>query len=307
VAVELALRGLQIGMGDEVVLAGYDFSGNFRAIEAVGAQPVLVDIGRDHWCLDVNRLIDAVSAHTRAVIVSHLHGTLADMPRLIDVARQHNLWVVEDACQSQGATLQGRVAGAWGDVSVLSFGGSKLLTAGRGGAVLTNRTDVFQRAKIFCERGNHAYPLSELQAAVLPPQLGKLADRNRLRQANVELLIGQLADIAALQPVRDRIAGNVPSYYKLAFRYHRELCGNWPRDRFLTTAQAEGIPFDSGFRGFFRRGASRCRQASDLECSRHAADEVVLLHHPILLEPVSTMDCLASAIRKVVRHATSGG
>ncbi len=85
-AVELALRGLRVRPGDEVILAGYDFPGNFRAIEAVGAFPVLVDIEPRTWCLAAGQLQAAVNRQTRAVIVSHLHGGLADMRRITDMA-----------------------------------------------------------------------------------------------------------------------------------------------------------------------------------------------------------------------------
>jgi perosamine synthetase len=307
VAVELALRGLQIGPGDEVILAGYDFSGNFRAIEAVGARPVLVDIGADHWCLDAERVAEAVTPDTRGVVVSHLHGTLADMRRLVEVARQHHLVIVEDACQVPGATVQGRVAGGWGHAAVLSFGGSKLLTAGRGGAVLTQDDLVYQRMKIYCERGNHAFPLSELQGAVLPPQIRQLAARNRVRQASVERLVARLAAATALRPVRDTNAENVTSYYKLGFQYDPAAGGNWPREQFLAALQAEGVPCDAGFRGFARRGAGRCRQSGSLAHSRQAAESLVLLHHPILLQPAATVDGLAAAILKVERHARQLG
>ncbi|MCA9270789.1 MAG: aminotransferase class V-fold PLP-dependent enzyme, partial [Planctomycetales bacterium] len=137
IAVELALRGLRIGPADEVLLAGYDFAGNFRAIEAVGATPVLVDLEPGTWTMDPQQAADAIGPATKAMIVSHLHSSVAPMRELVDLARQRGLRVVEDACQAQGAIVQGRPAGAWGDVGVWSFGGSKLLSAGRGGAIFT--------------------------------------------------------------------------------------------------------------------------------------------------------------------------
>src|SRR5690606_8468971 len=138
----LALRGLKIGPGDEVLLAGYDFAGNFRAIEAVGARPALIDINPATWCLDVDLLESAIGPETRAVIASHLHGGLVPMRRLMQLASARGIAVVEDACQAPGAIIDGRRAGTWGDAGVLSFGGSKLLTAGRGGAVLTQSAEV---------------------------------------------------------------------------------------------------------------------------------------------------------------------
>ena len=298
VAVELALRGLRIGTGDEVILAAYDFPGNFRCIEASGALPVLVDIDPQTWCLDYRGVERAIGPATRAILVSHLHGGLADMRAICRLAAERGLAVVEDACQATGAELQGRCAGTWGDVGVLSFGGSKLLTAGRGGALLTRREDVYQRVKIFCERGNHAFPLSELQAAVLLPQINRLAERNRTRGANVRRLAGRPGQDARLRAVALDQPECSPSYFKLAWLYQPRRPTS--RESFLAASQAEGIPLDAGFRGFTHRGSRRCRRGGTLTHSRTAADSTVLLHHPILLQPETTIERLANAIRKVL-------
>ena len=193
--------GLRVSDGDEVILAGYDFPGNFRAVEAVGAVPVLVDIQRRTWCLDAAQLELAWSPRVRAILVSHLHGGLAAMPEIRAWADLRAVAVVEDACQVPGARIDGRLAGTWGDVGVLSFGGSKLLSAGRGGALLTDRSDVVQRIKIYSERGNQAYPLSELQAAVLLPQLESLAERNQQRLENAMRLLELCRGFPDLEPV----------------------------------------------------------------------------------------------------------
>jgi perosamine synthetase len=304
IAVEIALRGLRLGPGDEVILGGYDFPGNFRAIEAVGAVPVLVDVEAGNWCLDPELVEAAVSPQTRALMVSHLHSGIADMQRLRAVADRHGMAVIEDACQAPGARVQGRVAGTWGDVSVLSFGGSKLLTAGRGGVVMTGREDIWQRAKIFCERGNLAFPLSELQAAVLLPQLQKLADRNATRRRNVAELLTQLASTVGVRFVGANPLDSVPSYYKLAWRFSSDECGGWSRENFIAAVQAEGISLDSGFRGFVRRG-NRCRRFGTLTNSEQAASSALLLHHPVLLESEEKVQQVAVGISKVCQTARS--
>jgi dTDP-4-amino-4,6-dideoxygalactose transaminase len=298
-AVELALRGLKIGTSDEVILAGYDFPGNFRAVEATGAKPVLVDVETDGWLLDVDSLSAAISDRTRAVIVSHLHGQLADMPRIMRLSRPLGLVVVEDACQATGARIGSRVAGSWGDVGVLSFGGSKLLTAGRGGAILTRDAEVHQRAKVFCQRGNHAYPLSELQAAVLLPQLEVLDERNEIRSAAVARLLTAAGDLPGLRPLVQRTPDSEPSYYKLAWRYVPQELHDCPIDEFVAALQAEGLPFDRGFRGFALRSDRRCRKSGTLENSRRAAETTIVLHHPILLEPPPRIDAVAHGMAKV--------
>jgi perosamine synthetase len=308
IAVELALRGLKVGPGDEVILAAYDFPGNFRAIEAIGARPVLVDLAPQSWTLDVEQVAAAVRPQTKAVIVSHLHGSLAAMARLRAIADERGLAIVEDACQVPGATIAGRPAGSWGDCGVFSFGGSKLLTAGRGGAIVTSREDVLQRIKIFCERGNDAFAMSELQAAVLVPQIPQLAAANQKRLNAVRMLLASCGDLAGLQPLHlVQQSSDQPAYYKLPWRLagNDDVCDSPQfeqlRARFITAAQAEGVAMDEGFRGFARRTSQRCRSVGDLHHARRAAAGAVLLHHPVLLEPATTIARVAEAIRKVAR------
>ena len=325
VAVELALRGVGVVAGDEVILAAYDFPGNFRAVEAIGATPVLVDIEPDTWCLDADELFNAIGPNTKAILVSHLHGGFARMCRIRELADAHGIAVVEDACQVPGARVEGRPAGGWGDASVLSFGGSKLLTAGRGGAMITRHHEVLQRAKIFSERGNLAFPLSELQAAVLLPQLDRLEERNAQRQESVNLLLSRTNGLQGLsragegkdkqpenlaqgkkaeaQPKRESSELPDPEnqrvYYKLAWRFEQEHFHPVNREDFLAAAEAEGLPIGSGFRGFTRRSQRRCRKVGNLEHSERAAEQTVLLHHTALLAPPATVHQVANALEKV--------
>lgn len=303
IGVEIALRGLKVGPDDEVVLAGYDFGGNFRAVEATGARPVLVDIEPDTWCLDAGRVESALSDQTRAVIVSHLHGCLADMTAIAEIAGRRGLAIVEDACQVPGAVVAGRPPGSLSDVSVHSFGGSKLLTAGRGGAVLTDRDDVQQRMKIFCERGNHAFPLSQLQAVVLLPQLAKLNERNHVRRQNVTRLLADLKDAAALRPAAQKPERGTPTFYKVPWLYDSSACSSVSRNVFVAAVRAEGVALDAGFRGFTKRPTSVCRRPDRLANSARAACDTVLLHHPVLLAGEETIDRAARAIRRVIDNA----
>lgn len=299
-AVELALRGVKVRPGDEVILAGYDFPGNFRAVEAIGARAVLVDIEPHTWCLAVEQVEAAISPETKAVLVSHLHGGVADMERLVALCRARGIAVVEDACQSPGSEVQGRVAGTWGDVGVLSFGGSKLLTAGRGGAIVTNDAQIAQRAKIACERGNNAFPLSELQAAVLCPQLRRLPVDNALRLANATRLRMLTAALPGLIPVTSPPERGSSGYYKFAWSYAPATLDGAPRESFVAAMQAEGVAIGAGFRSFVGRSAKRCRRVGNLPHSRAAAEATVLLHHPVLLSSTETVDRVVLALRKVL-------
>jgi dTDP-4-amino-4,6-dideoxygalactose transaminase len=302
-AVELGLRMLQIGPGDEVVLAGYDFAGNFRAIEAVGARPVLVDIVPGRWHLDLEQLAGLRSSNVKAIVVSHLHGALAPMKLICELAASRGWRVLEDACQATGAIVDGRSAGTWGDVGAFSFGGSKLLTAGRGGAVVTRNPVLLQRAKVFCEQGNHAFPLSELQAAVLLPQIRQLEALNAQRRRAVAQLANALAGlggndflIAAPEPK----GGDEPAYYKLGLLVAApgaaEEAGR--RQKIIDLLQAEGVAIDAGFRGFAHRSSARCRKFGDLPHATFAASATLVLHHSELLADDSELQLLAQRLAK---------
>ncbi len=301
IAVELALRGLGVGPGDEVVIAAYDFPGNFRAVESIGARVVLVDIDPHSGNLDPETLWEAVGPDTKAVVASHLHGGFVRMERLMEVARKLKIAVVEDACQAMGGMVDARKAGTWGDAGVLSFGGSKLLTAGRGGAVLSSDAAVHQRIKVFSERGNQAYPLSELQAAVIRPQLALLAEHTRYRADRARQLISALAEVSCLTALIAHNTPDLPAFYKLGFWYCPDAAAGTTRADFLAAVQAEGIALFEGFRGFGLRGSRRCRKVGSLMHANEAANRMAILHHPVLMEPPEVIDRVAAAIAKVSR------
>ncbi|MBI3466777.1 MAG: aminotransferase class V-fold PLP-dependent enzyme [Planctomycetes bacterium] len=302
-AVELALRALKLGHGAEVILSAYDYGGNFLSVLAVGARPVLVELDRNNWNMAPAEIEQAVSPATRAIIVSHLHGGVVPMSQVIEIARRHKLWVVEDAAQMPGARIEGRKAGTWGDVGALSFGGSKLLTAGRGGAVLTSNREIRHRARLFCQRGNHVFPLSELQAAVLLPQLAKLDARNARRAESVQLLASRLQGIPGLRLLRNSTSDTDPGYYKVGFLYDPSDFGATSRDRFVEAARAEGIAFDAGFRSLhIGRSPSRYRRVGDLSEAERAHHGMVVLHHPVLLGTTTDIEEVASAARKLYDH-----
>lgn len=309
VAVELALRGLKIGPGDDVVLAAYDFRGNIQDVLCVGATPVLVDIRPDNWNLDVSLVEAAVTDATRAVLVSHLHGGLVDMPALRELADARGLAIIEDACQVPGARVCGRTAGAWGDVAVLSFGGSKLLSAGRGGALLTNDEGIVQRVKLYTQRGNEAYPLSELQAALLVPQLDALAQRNTRRGVAADRLIEGLARCPGLTPFTNPArADSQPGYYKLGLQFHPAGCSNLSRDAFAKAIRGEGVAIDPGFRSLHKSHAHRRFTAPhELPHADQADDHVLVLHHPVLLGSDDELGQVLTAIDRVANHAEEIG
>ncbi len=314
-AVELALRGCQVGPGDEVILSAYDFKANFSNVLLLGAVPVLVDCRADDAQLDVATLETAITVKTKAVIASHLQGGLVDMAALREIADRRGIAVIEDVCQAPGAVVAGRPAGAWGDVATLSFGGSKLVTAGRGGAVLTSRPEIAQRIRLYTQRGNEAYPLSEMQAALLLPQWACLEQDNAARAE----VVAELHDLPGLTPFGTSVAFRSAkgrsfaeqkttlqhAYYKLGFWYAPTAFDALPRQRFCQAMRAEGIALDPGFAGLHQIHARRrFRAVGDLPSATRACAGIVMLHHPLLLEGASAAREFRAALDKITRHAS---
>ncbi|MEZ5944766.1 MAG: DegT/DnrJ/EryC1/StrS family aminotransferase [Planctomycetaceae bacterium] len=301
--VELALRSLKLPAGSEVILSAYDYKPNFTTVLELGLRPVLVDIDPLTGQMDVSQLANTCSPITSAILASHLQGSLVDMRAVREFADENGLSVIEDACQMLGGTVQGRIAGTWGDVGVLSFGGSKLITAGRGGAVLTSRDDIAQRIKLVTQRGNDIYPLSEMQAAVLLPQLQQLTASSSERTRTVAG-INELAAIeAGLTPFACSLSDSQPDYYKLGFRYSANEWGGLSRDEFCAAMQAEHIPVAEGFRGLHLiHATSRFRTAGELPHTTQADGDVVAVHHPFLASP-SAVSEWERALGRIKSHA----
>ena len=194
-ALHVALAACQIGPGDEVITVSHTAVATVAAIEQVGATAVLVDIEPDSFTLDPEQLQTAITSRTRAVIPVHLYGQPAALDRVLEIAREHDLYVIEDCAQASGATYQGKRVGSFGDISCFSFYPTKNLGAiGDGGMVATNDPELARRARLLHEYGwaeryvSHTQGwnsrLDELQAAILRVKLPYL-DRDNQKRARI--------------------------------------------------------------------------------------------------------------------------
>ena len=208
-ALHLSLRAAGIGPGDEVIVPAHTFVATCSAVVNVGATPVLVDVGPD-FNINVDLIEEAITPRTRAIIPVHLNGWMADMPRIMEIAQRYHLVVVEDACQSLGASIHGKKAGSWGLTGCWSFYPFKILGGyGDGGAITTNDPDValFVRRMRFNgedretgEYHGHGFTclLDNLQAAFLNVKLRYLPQWIQRRQTLAERYRQGLEDIPDL-------------------------------------------------------------------------------------------------------------
>ena len=192
-ALHLALLAAGIGPGDEVITVPATFVATVAAIVYTGAKPVFVDIDPATWTMDPDRISAVISPRTRAVIPVHLHGRLADMAAINEVAHRYGLFVIEDAAQAHGAERLGCRAGAFGDIGCFSFyPGKNLGACGEGGAVTTSRADLAetirslrdwgQRGKYNHLRHGFNYRMDAIQGAALSVKLRRLDGWNEARR-----------------------------------------------------------------------------------------------------------------------------
>lgn len=193
-AIILALKALGIGAGDEVITVSHTAVATVAAIEICGAIPVLVDVNPNNYCMDPENLEALVSEKTKAILPVHLYGHPADMPSIMDIAKRHGLFVIEDCAQAHGSSLEGQTVGTFGDVACFSFYPTKNLGAlGDGGAVLTNHSALAEKLLLLRQYGWRERYVSEIQglntrmdemqAAILNIKLPYLlGDNNRRRQ-----------------------------------------------------------------------------------------------------------------------------
>ncbi|QDU99031.1 DegT/DnrJ/EryC1/StrS family aminotransferase [Lignipirellula cremea] len=192
-ALHLALRALKIGPGDEVITTPFTFVATTEAIGIVGARPVFVDIDPRTFNLDPNQIEDAITPRTKAILPVHLYGQPCSIDAVMEIAERRQLRVVEDCAQSLGAAYHGRQTGTFGDAGCLSFFPSKNLGCfGDGGMLITNDTDVYERAEMLRRHGGRVKyhheelglnsRLDELQAAILRVKLPHLHAWNQKRR-----------------------------------------------------------------------------------------------------------------------------
>lgn len=152
-AIHLAMMVLGIGPGDEVIVPELTWIGSAAPVSYVGASPVFADVDPNHWCLSADSLEAKITSRTRAVVVVDLYGDMPDYQRIREIADRRGIAVIEDAAQAFGSSWQGRKAGTCGDIGIFSLHGSKTVTSGEGGLLVTDRHDLFERALTLRDHG----------------------------------------------------------------------------------------------------------------------------------------------------------
>jgi len=250
---QVALEALDIGVGDEVIVPGLTWQATASAVCDVNATPILVDVEPDSLCIDPEKVEKAITPRTRAIIPVHLYHRMANMDRLLEIAKKHNLHLIEDSAHSHGSLWRGKNAGTMGVFGSFSFQRSKLMNAGEGGALLMQDESLYWNivSQRSCGREYNAtkvhsgnYRITSFQAAVLRGQLAALRENIDLIHSRGLLLDRAIADAPGVTPLRREPNITRQCSYAFIFLFDSAAFDGLDVVHFREALSAElGIPF----------------------------------------------------------------
>jgi len=254
-----------VGPGDEVIIPPYTFIATATAVLSANGTPVFADIDPSNYCLNPESVEQVITDKTKAILTVHLGGCPTDMDSMMEVARKHNLIVVEDASHSHGTRYKGKGVGALGDMGGFSFQASKNLNCGEGGITLTNDRAFYDR----CDAHHNVRRLpsnavgavddiigtnlrmTEFQAAILLAQFERLDEQSNIRDANGAYLTEKLRNVKGVTvPRPDYVTRH--GYHLFVYTYESEGFKGLPVSKFLEAMRAEGISCGSGYSPLYR-------------------------------------------------------
>jgi dTDP-4-amino-4,6-dideoxygalactose transaminase len=327
-ALELALKVLGVGRGDEVIVTPRSFFASASCVIQAGAIPVFADVDRDSQNVTAATIEEKITSKTKAIIPVHLAGWPCDMPSIMELAGKHGLLVIEDCAQAHGAQINGGIVGSFGDAAAFSFCQDKIMsTAGEGGMLLTNNSKAWQQAWEFRDHGkswarvnadDHPvgfrwmhesfgsnWRMTEIQGAIGRSQLAKLDHWVEKRRCNAKRLADELKGepLLRIPEPRDNV---YHAYYKFYVFINTEcLERGWTRDRILIELEKQGIPGLSGScPEIYREKAFLDQDIDVLPVARELGEtSIMFMVHPTLT--TGDIEKLIIAVRNVCSMATS--
>jgi dTDP-4-amino-4,6-dideoxygalactose transaminase len=245
------VEALGIGPGDEVITSPYTDPGTVMGILAARALPVLADLDPASYQLDPADVERRITENTRAIMPVDMMGQPCHLERILEIARKHNLYVIEDACQAHLGVYQGKQLGTHGHVGCFSFQTSKTIACGEGGAIIGDDEELMDKCYTVHNHGTSRrgdtevigpkYRMNEFEAAVLLAQLDGARERFQRRNENAAYLTSKLAGCPGIVPQKLYPGTASGSFYLYATSYHKEHFNGIDRARFLKALAAEGV------------------------------------------------------------------
>lgn len=256
------LGALDAGPGDEVILPVYTFVASYNVVVLNYALPVLIDTDPETFQIDAEKIEPAITNRTKLIMPVHIGGSPADMDRILEIGRRHNLPIIEDACQAHLAGWKGKKVGSLGLGGAFSFQSTKNLNCAEGGAITSNDEAFIRKCYTFHNQGQGGTTtsyttgegtrgsnlrLTEFQAGLLLAQMTRLEQQAGKRSENAAYLTNLLNEIPGITPAKLYEGTTNSAYHLYMFRYDKRYFQGLSRERFIETLSAEGIPCSSGY------------------------------------------------------------
>lgn len=330
VSIQCALQAVGVQPGDEVIVPALTWTATMQAALDIGAQVVLVDIDPETYCLDVAAAAAAITPRTRALIPVQLYGCMCDMDAIGELARKHDLKVVEDIAHQHGSRWRDVGAGALGDAGSFSFQQSKVLPSGEGGAITCNSEEVFNVAFALKQVGwtpppemkpaghyGHNYRITEMQCVLLRGGLSRLAEQTERRDANAQAFAAGLAERGGpLRAARRDPRVTRQAYYAMTLHFDPAQAEGLTRSQYMQALAAEGLALTETYEPVYRNPLlnlydrtsplpyrdSAPQKYDELRlpvCERVKNETGVLLFHTHLLSAPEYIRQLLDAVEKV--------
>jgi perosamine synthetase len=251
VALHLALMALGVAPGDEVIMPTLTYIATANAVKYCGAKPVFVDSEPETWNIDPALIAGKITKKTKGIIVVHLYGHPVDMDPVMEIAKKHNLWIIEDAAEAHGALYKGKMVGSFGDIATFSFFGNKVITTGEGGMVVTNNSKLAEKVRLLKGQGmdpgrrywfpiiGYNYRMTNIQAAIGLAQLENIQRLLEKRRTIASLYHQQLGELKAFLTLTEEMKWARHSYwmYSILLKDTNSIS----RDRFMEMLGEKGI------------------------------------------------------------------
>jgi len=279
-ALHTALMALGIKKGDEVIVTPYSFSASATCVLMVNATPVFVDIDENTYNMNPDLIEQKITKKTKAIIPVHLYGQPCDMDKIMQIAKKHKLYVIEDACQAPGSEYDGKKVGTIGDIGIFSTVETKNITTGEGGVIVTNNKDIASDCKLIRNHGEvylkglsrsylsevvgYNFRMTEINAAIGIEQMKKLDSFNEQRNKLASYLIRNLKNIRGITVPKETPKSKMV-YHILCLRYKRDL--EMSREQVIKQVRKKGVTIDKGYprpiykNPTFKKYASNCPNA----------------------------------------------
>jgi len=262
-ALHLAVMGCGVGPGDEVIVSPYTWGATVGCIIHANGIPIFADIEPNSLNMDPVSVARKITPRTKAIMVVHIYGQPADMDPILEIARAHNLKVIEDCSQAHGATYKGRKVGSIGDVGCFSCQASKHLPVIEGGIMVTDSEEIYHRAMMgathperqrvemagkplerYVDSIGYNFRMHPYAAALGVARIGQLDADNAARRAKVGRLIAALRDVPGIEPVFPTVEDG-QSYHMIPFRFRGDQLDGVTREEYRSAIQAEGVALNS--------------------------------------------------------------